>query len=72
MELASCSFLGITVEVEKENKVGGGGGAFKHKASPNTSLGEGGVWGGAYGCKKRHQMTAITNAELGHCTIANR
>lgn len=43
----SCSFLGITVEVEKENEVG----SFKHKASPHTSLGEGGVWGGAFGCK---------------------
>lgn len=35
----SCSFLGITVEVEKENEVG----SFKHKASPHTSLGESGV-----------------------------
>lgn len=43
----TCSFLGITAEVGKENEVG----LFKHKASPNTSLVQGGVWGGACGCK---------------------
>lgn len=31
----SCSFLGITEEVGKENEVG----AFKRKADPSTSLG---------------------------------